>query len=81
MNTFFIITVFLLAIAIVLLSLSLFYFIKKSTYLTKKEKDFLIFVIDIYEKYSNELGMQSEEQHKKLCEELNKIKEKHLKDL
>jgi len=79
MGTFSIIVIFLLVIAIVLLSLSLFYFIKNSTYMTNKEKEFLNFVIDIYQKYSNDLGIQSEDQHKKLCEELDKIKEKHLK--
>lgn len=47
--------------------------------MTNKEKEFLNFVIDIYQKYSNDLGIQSEDQHKKLCEELDKIKEKHLK--
>jgi len=78
MGIFSVIIIFLLVIAIVLLSLSLFYFIKNSTYMTNKEKEFLNFVIDIYQKYSNDLGIQSEDQHKKLCEELDKIKEKHL---
>lgn len=74
-----IIIILLMVIVILILSLSLFYFIKKSTYLTNKEKEFINFVIDIYEKYSMDLGVQSEDQHKKLCEELNKIKERHLK--
>jgi ribosomal protein S17E len=53
--------------------------VKKSTYLTNKEKEFIIFVIDIFKDYGDDLGIQSKEQHKKLVEELEKIKTKHLK--
>jgi len=52
--------------------------IKKSTYLSDKEKEFIIFVIDIFSEYGDDLGIQSKEQHKKLVEELDKIKKKHL---
>lgn len=61
------------------LSISLFVFLKKSTYITDKEKGFIKFTFDIFENYANDLGIQSKEEHKKICEELNKIKEKHLK--
>ena len=44
-----------------------------------KEKDFIVFVIDIFEQYGDDLGIQSKEQHKKLVEELEKIKNKHFK--
>ena len=68
--------IILLIIIILLLSLALFFFIKKNLYLSDKEKEFIIFVMDIYEQYSDDLGIQSKEQHTKLVEELNKIKKK-----
>ena len=67
-------------LAIVLfLSLALYYLIKKSIYISDKEKEFIIFVIDIFAQYGDDLGIQSKEQHEKLCKELEKIKNKHLK--
>ena len=73
------ISIILLATIILFLSLALYYFSKKSTYITDKEKEFIIFVIDIFEQYGDDLGIQSKEQHKKLTEELEKIKNKHFK--
>jgi predicted SpoU family rRNA methylase len=70
------IVVVLLIIIILILSLTIFYFVKKSIYFSKKEKDFINFVIDIFEQYGDDLGIQSKEQHKKLVEELEKIKNK-----
>ena len=70
----------LLAVIILFLALALYYFSKKSIYLSDKEKDFIIFVIDIFMQYGDDLGIQSKEQHKKLVEELNKIKNKHFKN-
>ena len=66
----------LLAITVFLLAGSLYLLIKKSTYLSDKEKEFITFVIDIFSEYGDDLGIQSKEQHKKLVEELNKIKKK-----
>ena len=71
------ITVFVLVIVILLLALALYYLIKKSIYLSDKEKDFIIFVIDIFEQYGDDLGIQSKEQHEQLVNELEKIKNKH----
>jgi len=73
------IVIFILIIIILLLVLILYQFSKKGTYLSDKEKEFLIFIIQIFEQYSDELGIQTKEQHKKLCDELEKIKNKHLK--
>jgi len=70
----------LLAIIILFLALALYYFSKKSVYLSDKEKDFVIFVIDIFIQYGDDLGIQSKEQHKKLVEELEKIKKKYEKN-
>lgn len=59
--------------------MSLYLFAKKSVYLSDKEKEFIIFVMDIFKEYGDELGVQSKEQHQKLVEELEKIKTKKLK--
>lgn len=65
-------------IIILLLSVSIYYFIKKSIYLSDKEKEFIVFTMDIFIEYGDDLGIQSKEQYEKLVEELNKIKEKKL---
>lgn len=61
---------------ILLLALALFYFSKKSVYFSNKENEFITFVIDIFEQYGDDLGIQSKEQHEKLTNELDKIKKK-----
>ena len=43
--------------------------------MSKKEKEFIIFVIDIYNNYAEELNLNSVEQHEIIIKELNKIKE------
>jgi len=68
-----------LVVIVGLLAYALYYFIRKSTYLTEKEKEFVVFVMDIFKEYGDDLGIQSKDQHEKLVEELDKIKEKHLK--
>ena len=73
------IVIFCLVIIIGLLAVALYLFAKKSTYLSDKEKEFIIFVMDIFTEYGDDLGVQSKEQHEKLVEELEKIKSKKLK--
>jgi hypothetical protein len=73
------ILIVLLTAIILFLSLALYQFSKKSAYISDKEKEFIVFVIDIFEQYGDDLGIQSKEQHKKLVEELEKIKNKHFK--
>ena len=70
------ILIVLLAIAVILLAMALYLFAKKSIYLSDKEKEFIIFVIDIFSDYGDDLGVQSKDQHTKLVEELEKIKKK-----
>jgi len=77
--TFLYIIIILLALCLLLLSYALYFLIKKSVYLSDKEKEFIIFVMDIFKEYGDDLGIQSKDQHKKLVEELEKIKTKHLK--
>jgi len=69
----------ILVIVILLLSLVLYQFSKKCIYLSNKEKEFILFTFSIFSEYGDDLGIQSKEQHKKLCDELEKIKNKHLK--
>lgn len=76
MNVLYIIIIILLITIILFLSLVLYYFSKKSLYFSNKEKEFIIFVIDIFKEYGDDLGIQSKEQHKRLTEELEKIKKK-----
>jgi sensor histidine kinase YesM len=73
------IIILLLVVVILLLAMVLFLFAKKTTYLCNKEKEFIIFVMDIFKEYGDDLGIQSKDQHEKLVEELEKIKKKHLK--
>jgi hypothetical protein len=70
--------ILILLIVVLLLALALYYFSRKSTYISDKEKEFIIFVIDIFTQYGDDLGIQTKIQHKKLTEELEKIKKKHL---
>lgn len=74
------IVILLLVVIILLLAISLYFFVRKSTYLSDKEKEFIVFVIDIFKDYGDDLGIQTKDQHKKLVEELEKIKTKHLKN-
>ena len=73
------IIIILLLIIISLLSLALYYFGKKGIYPSDKEKEFILFTIDIFIEYGESLGIQSKDQHEKLTEELEKIKNKYLK--
>ena len=68
--------IIILSISILLLSLALYYFIKKSIYLTEKEKEFIIFSFSVFSEYGDDLGIQSKEQFQKIIEELKKIEKK-----
>lgn len=70
------IIILILSITILFLVLTIFRLLKKTNYFSEKEKEFLNFVIDIFNDYGDELGIQSKGQHEKLVEELNKIKKK-----
>lgn len=70
------IVILLLVIIVLLLAMALYLFAKKSTFFSDKEKEFIIFVMDIFKEYGDDLGVQSKDQHKKLVEELEKIKTK-----
>ena len=65
----------ILLIIVLLLSISLYWIIGRATYMSKKEKDFIVFVINIYVDYAEELNLNSVEQHETIVKELTKIKE------
>ena len=67
-----------LAMIVLLQAMALYYVVRKSTYITDKEKEFITFVIDIFSEYGDDLGVQSKDEHKKIVNELDKIKKKHL---
>jgi len=69
----------LLLIVVVFLSVTLFMVVKKASYLSRKQKDFIIFAIDMYIDYSEELEITSKSQHDVIVENLKEIKEKHIK--
>lgn len=72
------IVILLLVIIVLLLAMALYLFTKKSIYLNNKEKEYIVFVVDIFSEYGDDLGIQSKEQHEKLVIELEKIKKKYL---
>lgn len=73
------VVILILVLIILVLALSIYKLIGKGSYFSEKEKEFVAFVIEIFEQYGDDLGIQSKEQHKKLVEELNKIKNAHFK--
>lgn len=70
--------IFLLIISL-FLSITLYLVVKKASYLSRKQKDFIIFAIDMYVDYAEELEITSKTQHETIVENLKEIKEKHIK--
>lgn len=66
--------IIILTLIILLLSFGLVLIIKNATYLSKKEKDMVIFSIDMYIDYGDEIGITDEKQHPIIIDELKKIK-------
>jgi hypothetical protein len=59
------------------LSLLIFIWSRKHNPIDKKDKEFIIFVIDMYIQYAKDLDIHSEEQHDKMVEHLETIKSKY----
>ncbi len=64
----------------VILSLLIFIKLRNFKPINKKDKEFIIFVIDMYIQYAKELNIHSEEQHDKMVEHLEFIKKKYFYD-
>jgi flagellar basal body-associated protein FliL len=79
MTTWSIIVIIILSVSVFLLALALYYFVRKSTYIPDKDKEFIEFTIDMYIQYAEDLDIHSPKQHKKIVEQLERIKTKYLK--
>jgi|GEM_PF-4817362 hypothetical protein len=80
MNDVLWIVVFILLLVVVLLSIALVTVIKRATYLSEKDKDFIVFVIDIYIDYAEELKLNTVEEHEIIVKQLERIKENRMKN-
>lgn len=74
-----IIVITILSVSVLLLALAFYYFIRKSTFIPDKDKEFIEFTIDMYIQYAKDLDIHSPQQHKKIITELERIKIKYLK--
>ncbi len=68
-----------MAIIIALLSFIVLYIMKKATYISDKEKEFVLFSIDMFIEHSHKFNITSKDQQEKLIKELEKIKDKYFK--
>ena len=74
------IIILLLVIIIVILSIVLLIIVKKTIYISDKDKEFIKFTIDMYINYAEDLEINSKEQHEKIVEELERIKNKYFEN-
>ena len=72
------IIILILVLLILLLVIALLKLINKATYLSKKEKEFLEFAVDMYINYSKELNIHSPEEHDIIVRNLEKIRNEKL---
>jgi len=79
MTTWLIIIIILLCVALIVLAVAHAFYIKKSTFIPDKDKEFLEFTIDMYIQYAEELEINSPKQHKVIVEQLERIKNKYFK--
>ena len=63
---------------ILFLSVIIIFIIKKTTYLSSKQKEFIVFAINMYIEYAEELNIIAPEKHEYIVNQLKKIKEKNL---
>jgi hypothetical protein len=78
MNIYLVIAVLLLSIAIVVIAIAFLLYMKKSTFISDKDKEFIDFTIDMYIQYAKDLDIHSPKQHQKIVEKLKDIKRKYL---
>lgn len=68
-----------MSVGITALSIGFYFYSKKSTFIPDKDKEFIEFTIDMYIQYAEDLNIHSPQQHKKIVEQLEKIKTKYFK--
>jgi hypothetical protein len=78
MNIFLIVIIMLLSVAIVAIAIAFLLYMKKSTFISDKDKEFIDFTIDMYIQYAKDLDIHSPKQHQKIVEKLKDIKRKYL---
>lgn len=76
----YVVIILILVLIVLILALALSFFIKKNIYITDKEKEFIVFTINMYIEHFADLKLTTKEQHDKVCNELKKIKTKHFKN-
>ena len=74
-----IIVIIILSLSVLILAVTHFIFVRKSDNISDKDKEFIEFTIDMYIEYAEELKINSPTQHKKIVQQLEKIKNKHFK--
>jgi hypothetical protein len=77
--------IYILLFIVAILAVAVFYCIRtikimasNGTYISKKEKEFLEFAVNMYIEYAEELEINDNEHHDKIVKSLESIKEKHL---
>lgn len=75
-----IIVIILLVGVNIFLSLLIYFWTKKFKPIEDKDKEFIIFVIDMYIQYAKDLDIHSEDQHEKMVKYLSHIKQKYFED-
>lgn len=61
------------------LSYIIYYVARKATYLSKKEKEFIDFALEMYENYGAEINIIPKEHHEVMINELKNLREKYFK--
>lgn len=74
------ILVVILLVVVLILAVALLTVIKKATYLSKKDKDFILYTIDIYIDYADELKVSGVDEHEIIVKQLERIKQNKLND-
>lgn len=69
-----------LLLTVIILAFALLYVIRKATYLSRKDKDFIIYAVDIYIDYADELKVSGIEEHNVIVKQLERIKKNKLND-
>jgi hypothetical protein len=69
----------LLIILCLFLCYIIYYVARKATYLSKKEKEFIDFTLEMYLTYGDSLDIIPKEHHDVIINELKKLKEKYFK--
>lgn len=70
-NSILLLLILIILIIVLILSYKIYY---NKLNLCDKDKDFIVFVIDMYVEYAEELKINSKEKHDIIVDNLNKIK-------